>query len=61
MTLALPVAPSGLGVGHAIFQKIFELSAIQNGASLFNIYFVISLGVNVLGVIPYLLSKPEKN
>ena len=60
MTLALPVAPSGLGVGHAIFQKLFELSAIQNGASLFNIYFVVSLMINMLGVIPYLLSKSEK-
>lgn len=57
MTLALPVAPSGLGVGHAIFQKLFELSGIENGASLFNLYFVVTLVVNVLGVIPYLLTK----
>ncbi len=57
MTLALPIAPSGLGVGHAIFQKLFEYSGIENGASLFNIYFVVTLLVNVLGVIPYLLSK----
>ena len=57
MTLALPIAPSGLGVGHAIFQKLFEFSGIENGASLFNIYFVVTLMVNVLGVIPYLLSK----
>ena len=57
MTLALPVAPSGLGVGHAIFQKLFEFSGIDNGASLFNLYFVVTLSVNVLGVIPYLLSK----
>lgn len=57
MTLALPIAPSGLGVGHAIFQKLFEFSGIQNGASLFNIYFVVTLLVNTVGVIPYLLSK----
>lgn len=57
MTLALPVAPSGLGVGHAIFQKLFEYSGIDNGASLFNLYFVLTLSVNVMGVIPYLLSK----
>lgn len=57
MTLALPIAPSGLGVGHAIFQKLFEFSGITNGASLFNIYFVVMLLVNILGVIPYLLSK----
>lgn len=59
MTLALPVAPSGLGVGHAIFQKLFELSGIDNGASLFNLYFVVTLAVNVLGVIPYVLTKTK--
>lgn len=57
MTLALPVAPSGLGVGHAIFQKLFEFSGIPNGASLFNLYFVVTLSLNILGVIPYLLNK----
>jgi glycosyltransferase 2 family protein len=57
MTLALPVAPSGLGVGHAIFQKLFEFSGIQNGASLFNLYFVVTLLLNLLGVVPYLMSK----
>lgn len=57
MTLALPVAPSGLGVGHAIFQKLFEFTGITNGASLFNLYFVLTLSVNLLGVIPYLMSK----
>jgi hypothetical protein len=60
MTLALPVAPSGLGVGHAIFQKLFQFAGIDNGASLFNLYFFLTLSVNVLGVIPYLLSKRKK-
>jgi len=60
MTLALPVAPSGLGVGHAIFQKLFELSHITNGASLFNLYFVVTLIVNVIGVIPYLMTKTKE-
>ncbi len=61
MTLALPVAPSGLGVGHAIFQKLFEFSGIHNGASLFNLYFVVTLVVNVMGFIPYLLTKSRTN
>lgn len=61
MSLALPVAPSGLGVGHAIFQKLFELSSIPNGASLFNLYFVVTLVVNVMGFIPYLLTKARKD
>jgi len=57
MTLALPIAPSGLGVGHAIFNELFKYSGIENGASLFNIFFVVTLIVNVLGAIPYLLDK----
>lgn len=60
MTLALPVAPGGLGVGHAIFQKLFEFSGISNGASLFNLFFVLTLVVNIFGVIPYLLTKTKK-
>jgi glycosyltransferase 2 family protein len=59
MTLALPIAPSGLGVGHAIFQELFKFSGIENGASLFNIFFVITVSVNLLGVIPYLLNKKK--
>jgi glycosyltransferase 2 family protein len=61
VTLALPIAPSGLGVGHAIFQKLFEFSGISNGASLFNLYFVVSLCVNVLGFIPYIITKTKEN
>ncbi|MES2528022.1 MAG: lysylphosphatidylglycerol synthase transmembrane domain-containing protein [Bdellovibrionota bacterium] len=60
MTLALPIAPSGLGVGHAIFQKLFEFSGINNGASLFNLFFFITLLVNIAGIIPYLLSRKNK-
>lgn len=60
MTLALPIAPSGLGVGHAIFQKIFDMNGISNGASLFNLYFVLALAVNVFGVIPYILGNKKE-
>lgn len=60
MTLALPIAPSGLGVGHMIFQKLFEFSGIVNGASLFNLCFVITVLVNLAGVIPYLMSRNKK-
>ncbi|HXH31191.1 MAG TPA: lysylphosphatidylglycerol synthase transmembrane domain-containing protein [Bacteriovoracaceae bacterium] len=57
ITLALPIAPSGLGVGHVIFQKLFELNHIHNGASLFNLFFVVTLVVNLLGAVPYVLTK----
>ena len=59
MTLALPIAPSGLGVGHAIFQKLFEMNGLTTGASLFNLYFVLTLVVNIMGVIPYLAGQAK--
>ncbi|MFY7994014.1 MAG: lysylphosphatidylglycerol synthase transmembrane domain-containing protein [Bacteriovoracaceae bacterium] len=61
MTLALPVAPGGLGVGHAIFQKLFEMIGLTNGASLFNLYFVLTLVVNIFGIIPYLFGTTKKS
>jgi hypothetical protein len=60
MALALPIAPSGLGVGHAIFQKLFEMSGIVQGASLFNLYFMLTLVVNLFGAIPYLVTKTKE-
>lgn len=55
VAIALPIAPSGLGVGHAVFHRLFEFMDVSNGASLFNIYFVLMLIGNLLGMIPYLM------
>lgn len=60
VTLALPIAPSGLGVGHAIFQKLFEFVSIPDGASLFNLYFVVTLMSNLFGIIPYIMTKAKR-
>jgi len=59
--IALPIAPSGLGVGHAAFATLFGYIGITNGASLFNIYFILMLTGNLLGVIPYLLQGKSKS
>ena len=61
ITVVLPISPQGLGVGHAMFQELFSYFNITNGASLFNIYFIIIVCINLLGVIPYLFagSKPK--
>lgn len=58
--IAIPIAPSGLGVGHALFQKIFEVIKITNGASLFNVYFFFNLLINLMGIIPYLRFSKKK-
>jgi uncharacterized membrane protein YbhN (UPF0104 family) len=62
ITVAIPISPGGLGVGHAIFANLFSLVHIANGASLFNLFFLCNLFVNLLGVIPYLLAgkKPSE-
>ncbi|MEX1098803.1 MAG: lysylphosphatidylglycerol synthase domain-containing protein, partial [Bacteriovoracaceae bacterium] len=60
VAIALPIAPSGLGVGHAVFHELFSFLGVANGASLFNIYFVLLLAGNLLGVVPYLLLNKGK-
>lgn len=62
IAVAIPISPGGLGVGHALFANLFTMVKIQNGASLFNLYFLVGLSVNLLGVIPYLMAgkKPSE-
>jgi len=57
---AIPITPSGLGLGHAIFGELFAFFGTNNGQSLFNFYFITLVSVNLLGLIPYLLIKSKK-
>lgn len=54
ITIAIPIFPNGLGIGHAVFDKLFMFFGVVNGASLFNFYFLLSMLVNMVGLIPYL-------
>jgi uncharacterized membrane protein YbhN (UPF0104 family) len=54
LTTAIPITPSGLGVGHVAFTKLFEMVGLQHGASVFNMFVFSQLILNMLGVIPYL-------
>jgi hypothetical protein len=54
ITIAIPISPAGLGIGHAIFDELFHCFGVENGASLFNIYFVVMVLVNLQGLWPYL-------
>ena len=56
IAMAIPIAPSGLGVGHAIFGTLFSFFGIQKGASLFNLYFLCVVFCNLTGCIPYILT-----
>ena len=56
IAMAIPIAPSGLGVGHAVFGTLFSFFGIQKGASLFNLYFLCVVFCNLTGSIPYILA-----
>ena len=58
--LAIPISPSGLGVGHVLFESLFKIIQVLGGASLFNLFFVVNVGICLLGVIPYLYFKKER-
>ncbi len=56
ITLALPIAPGGIGVGHVMFEHLFLTFSIKNGAVYFNNYFLLSTIVSLSGFVPYILS-----
>ncbi len=56
ISVAIPVSPGGLGVGHVIFETLFNYVGIAGGASLFNIFYFAQLFENLMGFIPYVLS-----
>lgn len=51
---AIPISPGGLGVGHVLFANLFSMVHIDNGASLFNLFYLCSFANSFVGVIPYL-------
>ena len=59
ITTALPISPAGVGVGHAAFDQLFALFGVTNGASLFNLYLICWISVNLLGSVAYLISKTK--
>lgn len=56
IAVAVPISPSGLGVGHLAFDRLFSFVGISGGAGLFNLYFLCLIFVNLLGFFPYIFS-----
>lgn len=54
LTLVLPIAPSGLGVGHVAFDRLFAMIGLTGGATVFNLYLLSQIALCLLGVFPYL-------
>lgn len=61
MGSAIPIAPSGLGVGHVLFDNLFKLLGIYNGASIYNLYYLMTLFVALFGIIPYLFIRKSSD
>jgi hypothetical protein len=59
LVTAIPLAPGGLGVGHAAFDKLFSLVGLPGGANVFNVYVLSQLFLNLLGIFPYLSLKTK--
>lgn len=54
LSLMLPISPSGLGVGHVAFKRLFEAIGLAGGASIFNVYLLGQITPSLLGVFPFL-------
>ncbi|MBF0315091.1 MAG: flippase-like domain-containing protein [Oligoflexia bacterium] len=59
VAVAIPITPSGIGVGHLAFNTLFSYYGVTNGASLFNFFLMVTIIVNLMGVIPYLTHRRE--
>jgi glycosyltransferase 2 family protein len=57
ITVLLPIAPAGLGVGHVAFDRLFEMIGVHGGATVFNVYLIGLLAPCLLGVFPYIALK----
>lgn len=55
ISAAIPLAPSGIGIGHAAFESLYNIVGLSGGADVFNLFVVVQIFVGLLGGIPYLL------
>ena len=53
ITVAIPIAPGGIGIGHVAFESLYQLAGHSGGADIFNLFIIVQLGVYLLGGIPY--------
>lgn len=59
LTLVLPISPSGLGVGHMAFERLFQAIGLESGATIFNVYLLGQIAPCILGVFPYLTLRSQ--
>lgn len=59
ITTAIPIAPGGIGIGHAVFETLYLLIGVSGGADIFNLFIVIQLAVYLLGGVVYFTYSSE--
>lgn len=57
--IAIPISPAGAGVGHVAFETLYHEVGLSQGANLFNLFFLMNFSINLLGIIPFLLTKAD--
>ncbi len=60
LAVVIPISPGGIGVGHAAFASLFNFIHHSNGASLYNVYWIMLLIVSLFGIFPFILNKQER-
>ncbi len=61
LSIALPIAPAGLGVGHLVFAALFGYVGSKVGAEIFTLFISLQIIINLLGVVFYLQApKPTR-
>ena len=59
ITIAIPVAPGGIGVGHVAFDTLYQMVGVSGGADIFNLFVIIQLSVYLLGGVIYFIYNNE--
>lgn len=59
LSVVLPIAPAGFGVGHAAFAKLFEAIGLEGGANVFNVFLLGQITPCLVGAAPYLMLRSE--
>jgi uncharacterized protein (TIRG00374 family) len=54
LVTAVPVAPAGVGTGHAAFLFLFGLLGSQRGADIFTMFAVVNIAIGAVGGLVYL-------
>jgi hypothetical protein len=54
LTIALPIAPAGLGVGHVAFNALFISVGSKLGAEIFTLFITLQIAINLSGAIFYI-------